>query len=112
MKYFVEQVRPVGRYWTGLFAGIKFERYQMLEVSEKFAYKLYMESHRWKHLEEHEVDKAYLDGDRVYCDENSLVIVGLDISDKDIFQMKLEGKVKEGVMEYHRTDIDMSGVTK
>jgi 5'(3')-deoxyribonucleotidase len=99
MKYFIEATRPRAMYTLGPLANFKFAKHTMYEVTSDKAYDLYLEAADHDHLFYDKVSWAWETGERVYVDENSVVICGLDISDEDVFKMKLEGKVGSGIFK-------------
>jgi len=86
-------------YELGPLEGIQFGKRLLKEVSPDIAWQLYEDAADANNLMHDQVSWAWETGARVYVDQNSVVIYGLELSDSEVFKMKLEGKIAQGIVE-------------
>lgn len=99
LKYFIEATRPRAMYTLGPLADCKLAKHTMYEVTSEQAHALYMESANCENIAFGEVEQAWKDGYRVYVDLNSVVICGIEMTDKQVFEGRLKGNIGKAILK-------------
>ena len=101
MKYFVSPTRPFG----AIRFGLQMEKHGVYEVPSALAYDLYVEAEAnpKNRMQYEHIDHSFETGYNVYVN-NFVRIWGDEMTDKELFKMRINGDVKkEVVTEFNPT---------
>lgn len=103
MKYFMSPTRPFGSVTFGL----QMEKHGVYEVPSALAYDLYVEAEAIarNRMEYEHIDASFELGRNVYV-HNWVRLWGDEMTDKELFKLRLNGDVKKEVVEVFNAPYD------